>query len=150
MDSRKNKKNTIIFFMIAGMVLFSSLACAYEVTVANYTSYKVHVNLYYREGTAPNVLKYIVFDGKFIEPNASYTWYTGTKCTSGLDGTIEADGRTYKLLGHWTAIQGDGFDGDKVYTASGMTDCTGSSWQICPKKQAGPPTKDNDYGFCGK
>ena len=33
--------------MIAGMVLFSSLAYAYEVTVANYTPYKVHVNLYF-------------------------------------------------------------------------------------------------------
>ena len=137
----------VLFFVLimAGLIIgrdaYAGGGINYKVKVQNPTNYKVKVWAYVR---LVNLSEKHTSSGVVINPGETYTFETGAKCPTGIEGQIYADGKWLKMKSM------DCLGGDHNYETSVMSTCCWDiSARVCQKAGQGyTEVRDHDYGFC--
>ena len=138
---------TVLFFVliITGLIIgrnaYAGGGINWKVTVHNPTDYKIKVWAYVRLASLSEKL---TSSGVVINPGGTYTFETGDKCPTGIEGQIYVDKKWLKMKS--MDCLGGAHDYD---TAVMSTCCWNLSARACQKAGQGyTEVRDHDYGFC--
>lgn len=138
---------TVLCFMLimSGLIIgrdaYAGGGINWKFKVQNPTDNKVKVWVFVR---LANLSEKLTATGVVINPGGTYTFETGDKCPTGIEGQIYADGKWLKMKSM------DCLGGDHDYeTSVASTCCWNISARVCQKAGQGyTEVRDHDYGFC--